>query len=152
MQCESPELLQLITGFTSLQSLALTNVMLCAPPPLQPAAQQRTDQTVWLSFLIDLRGKMPSLPVSLDYLKSWSNRLHMVAIPMTGLEWLRKEAIPPGCVIGFDRETRLIEDFESFLPLWYTEDSERGRQAMEERKDGRLVDEAMASRWRTFKT
>lgn len=75
IQCDSSELVTLITGFTSLQSLALKNIMLRTSRPLQPPPQLRTDQILWLTFLIDVRGKMPSLHLELDKLKSWSDRL-----------------------------------------------------------------------------
>ena len=53
-------------------------------------------------------------------------------------------------MIDSDREARLTQDFNDFIPLWEAEDSERGDQAKEARKDGKLVDLAMTSRWKTY--
>lgn len=147
IQSMSAELVQLITGFTGLRSLAMENIMLRhSTPQLHHPPQTQTDQLFWLAFLIELRRQMPDLNLQLGELKSWGEQLRMVILPKSALQWFQIEAVPAGGVVGFDRETRLTEDFESFLPLWYAEDSERGKQAKEERKDGRLVDAAM----RTF--
>lgn len=150
MQSDSTGLLPLITGFANLQTLTLKNIVLGAPPHFQPQPQRQADELFWLSFLIELRRQMPYLDLRFGELKSWGDRLRMVVLPESALQWLKREAIPEGCAVGFDRETRLTEDFESFLPLWYAEDGENGKLAKAARRDGRLVDEAMASRWKTF--
>jgi hypothetical protein len=70
------------------------------------------------------------------------------ALKHSATRWLLEEAIPIGCTVNYERETRLLEDFQSFQPLWAAEDSQRGELAKEHRKDGKLVDMAMGSRWR----
>jgi hypothetical protein len=74
-------------------------------------------------------------------------------LPASALNWLKKEAVPPGATVDFDREERLFEDFESFLFLWNAEDGEMGRLAAAERngpQGGKLVDLAFTSRWQIF--
>ena len=66
----------------------------------------------------------------------------------SGVRWLLKEAVPKGANLDFERESRLMEDFESFFFLWSNEDGDRGEAARDARKDGKLVDMAMSSRWR----
>ena len=107
----------------------------------------QTSSTAWLNFLIDLRRQMPNVTFDLHELRNgpayW--------LSTSGLRWLLEQAVPTGCKLDFERETRLVEDFESFLPLWSAEDSERGEAAKEARNDalgGQLVDAAMSSRWR----
>lgn len=150
MQSHAVDLLALVTGFTNLQSLTLKNLVLGAPPnPQHQPHRQAVDQLYWLAFFIELRRQMPTLKFRFGELKSWGEQLRMVILPKSALHWLTQEAVPEGSVIGFDRETRLTEDFESFLPLWYAEDGEPGKLA-KEKGHGKLVDDAMASRWKTF--
>jgi hypothetical protein len=149
----SQDIVQFIQHFTQLRRLALTNVNLRSRHLGRPIIQQplnvqhsaHESSTQWLSFLIELRRQIPLVMMELS-------RTPYIAdtetIRESALRWIIHEAIPVGSKMDYERETRLLEDFESFLPLWDAEDSERGRSAAEARKDGKLVDAAMASRWR----
>ena len=90
---------------------------------------------------------MKDVTFHLDKLKSW---VEPQEVPKSGIQWLSIEAVPTGVSVDFQRETRLAEDYESFLALWIAEDSERGSRAEGDRADGRLVDLAMTSRWKTY--
>ena len=140
-----PEFSRLIEGFKTLQSLSLNVVSL----DQQNRPMGTIDRSSLLTFLIGLRRLMPGLRLRLDNLR-WRGIPDRVS--QGGIRWLLEEAVPRGCTVGFDRETRLQEDFESFLPLWNAEDSLRGHQALEGRKDRALVDAAMCNRWRTFES
>ncbi|EMC94827.1 hypothetical protein BAUCODRAFT_36089 [Baudoinia panamericana UAMH 10762] len=106
---------------------------------------------VWLSFAISLRRAVATkaaLEFEDVYYQRMRNTQHKIS--NAALTWVMIEAVPVGAEIDFAREERLHEDFESFLPLWEAEDSERGTLAAAERKGGALVDAAMCSRWRQF--
>ena len=106
---------------------------------LSPAA-------TWLSFLIELRRRAPNVEYIIHEWELGSK----ASLSESRVRWLLKEAVPKGANVDFERETRLMEAFESFFFLWSSEDSDRGQAAREARKDGKLVDMAMSSRWRGF--
>ena len=152
MQCNCSETFKHIIGFGPLQQLALKNIMLTDVSrfdPTQPA--NRSHDLVWLNLLIEIRRQRPGLEIRLDNIKQRGDTNVAFILPTSALLWLLREAIPLGWSVDFDRETRLAEDFVSFWPLWDAEDSVRGAEAKEARKDGSLVDTAMTNRWRTFK-
>jgi len=124
----------------------------------QPATAPMVAELGWLRFLISLRRALPTTRFELADLHA-ERGVHRGSLPASALNWLLTEAVPPATerdiandmpVIDHQREVRLFEDFESFLPLWEAEDSVRGVQAAEQRKDGALVDAAMCSRWKLF--
>ena len=148
---EDPQaLVKLMNGFHQLQALSLSEVGLNMPLNI-PQQDPNSILAYWLSFLVELRRKMPKVMFDLEslYCALFPNKLAF--LPRSGAQWLLKEAVPQNHEVDFERETRLAEDFESFLPLWSAEDSERGNAAAEARKDGKLVDAAMSSRWRGLK-
>ncbi len=149
LESDSHNLPQFIKSFEHLRLLTLKNVMLVNGTQAPPQAALRRDvgPTLWLSVLIGIRRHMPSLEIHLHELR-WSR--DSTYLPRSAIHWLNLNAVPTGCSIDFERETRLKEDFETFLLLWNAEDSERGDQAREARKDGSLVDAAMVSRWKTY--
>ena len=136
-----------IGKFTNLQHLKLGQLNIISPRRLNRQAGQSHALT-WLLFFIDLRRKLPDVEFSIHELGVGSR----FSIPTSGARWLLEEAVPKGTNLDFERETRLTEDFESFILLWAAEDSDRGRAAREARKDGKLVDMAMSSRWRGLYT
>jgi len=111
-------LVELIKGFTRAQTLAMNNINLL---PNIHTARNFHDRTymIWPTFLIDLRRQMPSLAVDLHNMRSYLTR----TIGRSAITWLVEEAIPTGCTVDVERETRLLEDYESFQPLWLAEDS-----------------------------
>ena len=144
---DSPAFIDFVEKFTNLQHLALGQLVLNPPRMLIRQARQ-SHATMWLSFLIELRRKLPTVEFSVHELELGST----FSVSVSGVRWLLKEAVPKGAKLDFERETRLMEDFDSFLFLWATEDSELGQAAREARKDGKLVDLAMSSRWRGLYT
>ena len=145
LDIDPPHLIELVKGFSNLQDLYLHNMHLHL---LGPARRQ--PGSLWPPFLIELRRLMPGLTLLLRNLQLSMFEEPRQFCPASAVRWLLDEAIPIGCSIDFEREMRLVEDFESFLPLWAAEDSLRGEAAFEARKDGSLVDAAMTSRWQTF--
>ena len=143
LNAQPDELVKLITGFANLQHLRLNNIWLARA--WNGNLQNRQPSTaVWLSLLIDLRRQMPMVTFGLEGMRLGAADF----LSPSGLSWLLEQAVPAGCKLDFERETRLMEDFESFVPLWKAEDSVRGDAAREARRDGKLVDMAMSSRWR----
>lgn len=73
-------------------------------------------------------------------------------LPACAVAWIRDMAIPIGAVVDLERQDRLLEDFQSFLPMWIAEEEDdRGVMALKEwdRALGRnLCDAAMSTRWR----
>lgn len=152
---DSVDFLNFIPLFTNLQQLTLGDIHLWADrrvaglplqiPPAAPVQQTRlSPAAVWLSFLIELRRKVPNVEFNIHQWELGAK----TSLSESGVRWLIKEAVPKGAIVDFERETRLMEDFESFFFLWSTEDGDRGQAAREARKDGKLVDMAMSSRWR----
>lgn len=146
MQGESPAFVKLIQGFSHLNELSFNNVIIVAPPRQGAVVDDRTD-VLWLVLLVDLRRLQPGMSF---HLRNLSALRANPVLPDSAINWLLKEAVPVGSNVGMERETRLAEDFESFLPLWRAEDSRRGALAKDARLDGKLVDLAMSSRWQTF--
>ena len=147
MSVELQEFLPLIKGFTNIQDLTLQRLDTHSSPRPPVPHPRPQDHGNWLEFLIKLRRELPDVALHLESLHAWwpSN----YDLSTSACRWLQEEAVPVGCSIDFQRETRLAEDFESFLPLWQAEDSVRGSTAKNARRDGKLVDAAMNSRWRT---
>jgi len=140
-------LLDVAQGFTSLKHLAFHRIVVhtrwnafAGPPAAGPAI-------TWLNYAVEIRRALPTVNIVFSDIRIDSAQ---TCLPESALRWLMNEAIPIGCSIGIDRAQRLTDDFQSFLPLWDAEDSHRGLQAAEERKDGQLVDAAMCSRWQQF--
>ena len=142
---EPREFVKLIKEFTNLQTLSLKRIHLQQLFYRHLARQSQT--TCWLSFLIELRREVPAAIFAIQNVEIGAAE----ELSSSGVRWLLEEAVPPGRKLDFERETRLMEDFESFFPLWEAEDSVRGEGAREARKDGKLVDAAMSSRWRGLK-
>jgi hypothetical protein len=137
-----------IERFANLQQLTLGDIYLWSQRPIPvpgPGPQARLSPAAeWLSFLIELRRKVPHVEFNIH---EWELGTK-TSLSESGVRWLLKEAVPKGATVDFERESRLMEDFESFFFLWSAEDSDRGQAAREARKDGKLVDMAMSSRWR----
>lgn len=110
----------------------------------------------WLIFAIRVRRALPKTNILLDRLSRGLGR-ESVFLDQNPVNWLVNEAIPIGTTIDVVRENRLCTDFESFQLLWEVEAGERGEQAKKEwditsdkssATRAKLVDAAMASRWR----
>lgn len=143
VELEPGLLIRLLKGFKNLLYLTLNEISLVLP--FQPGQRRGAPSPpVWLTVLIDIRREMPSVILDVRKMKG-SNTENFGP---SASRWLVNEAVPVGHPVNYERETRLLEDFESFLPLWAAEDSERGVQASKAREDGWLVDAAMSSRWR----
>lgn len=139
------ELFNLIKDFTSLAALDISDVRLSMHGVGQHAARPEDPQ--WLLFLISVRLHRPMLRLHLGKLGQW-HEPHV--LPRSAARWLEEEAVPVGSKIDFERETRLTEDFGSFMSLWEVDDGDRGGRAREDEGVGKLVDDAFTSRWRTF--
>ncbi|KAI7162025.1 hypothetical protein D0869_03824 [Hortaea werneckii] len=169
VQFDVCSLLQTAANFPTVNSIALRNFMLCTlaesqrrlralhaqsqgPPSsssnynLQASSSPETNL---LLLLITLRRMHPQ--TNLFFSDLWSNTQPLRSeLTSSALHWLQTEAVPVGASLDFEREQRLVEDFETFLPLWEAEDGGRGTEAEEDRKKrgGELADAAMCSRWR----
>lgn len=142
-------LFELIEGFTSLTDLTIDGVKMS--PVLGAGyvhAQVRgLDDPMWLLFLISLRLHRPTLRFHLGNLCQWQSP---ETLPSSAVKWLMEEAVPVGADLCFERETRLTQDFGSFIPLWITDDSDRGEMAREDKGLAKLADDAFSSRGKTF--
>lgn len=148
---DSEKLIRTIPHFHALQRIGLKNICLfirgiAARLQLNVVASR---EVAWLRFLIALRRAMPCTLIEVGNAHCEANQARGL-LSQSAVDWLVIEAVPPGRPVDHQREQRLFEDFESFLPLWDAEDSVRGRLAAEERKSGQLVDAAMCSRWKQF--
>ncbi|KAI6898548.1 hypothetical protein KC318_g10084 [Hortaea werneckii] len=170
VQFDLCSLLQTAANFPTLNSIALRNVMLCTLAENQrrlralhaqsqglPSSSSSnynlqassSSETNLLLLLITLRRMHPQTNLSFSDLWSNTQPLRSKLTP-SALHWLHTEAVPVGASLDFEREQRLVEDFETFLPLWEAEDGGRGTEAKEDRmkRGGELADAAMCSRWR----
>ena len=145
---DSNAFVSFIAKFTNLRQLTLGDISLWTmrqlPGPGAGLPARLSPAAAWLSFLIELRRKVPHVEFNVH---EWELSAK-ASLSQSGVRWLLKEAVPQGATVDFERESRLMEDFESFFFLWSAEDSDRGKAAQEARKDGKLVDMAMSSRWR----
>ncbi|RMY76847.1 hypothetical protein D0863_01713 [Hortaea werneckii] len=170
VQFDVCSLLQTTANFPTLNSIALRNVMLCTLAENQrrlralhaqsqglPSSSSSnynlqassSSETNLLLLLIMLRRMHPQ--TNLTFSDLWSNTQPLRSkLTPSALHWLHTEAVPVGAILDFEREQRLVEDFETFLPLWEAEDGGRGTEAEEDRRKrgGELADAAMCSRWR----
>lgn len=140
-----------IVKFTGLEHLALSQITVHYSTQVPaPRPRGRTSPTAvnWLQLLIELRRKLPNVKFSVPRMKLAPEARSNISIPRSGVRWLLQEAVPKGCKVDFERETRLAEDFESFIYLWNMEDGEGGTRALEESRSGKLVDQALSSRWK----
>lgn len=171
VQTDVRSLLQTAANFPPVNSIALRNVMLCTLAVNQrrlhaiqaqsqglPSSSSNynlqassSPETNLLLLLITLRRMHPQTNLSFSDLWSDTQPLRSKLTP-SALHWLHTEAVPVGARLDFEREQRLVEDFETFLPLWEAEDNGRGIEAREDRmkRGGELADAAMCSRWRQF--
>ncbi|KAK5674515.1 hypothetical protein LTS10_012711 [Elasticomyces elasticus] len=146
-----------ITPFRSLKVLKFQHIQYTTqglPSRIYPADTQHLGEGVLLSFAIALRRALPTNTEIRFHDISCTTRgpQQRVEIPKSALEWIMREAVPPNQPeLDFQREERLLEDFESFQFLWGAEDGERGDGAGRHRKEVDLVDSAMCSRWKQFK-
>lgn len=143
-------------NFHQLQRLAFNNVSFSSqgmPSRIYPPTQGRPNlvlEAPWLYLMVELRRSLPPDTCITNANIRYRSFQLTSPVPESALRWILKEAIPPGAEVDHQRAERLFEDFESFLLLWAAEDSERGRIAREERKEGDLVDVAMCNRWKQF--
>lgn len=141
------ELVQFVKGFETLSTVRLRDCILNAPYQAPMAQTRAFEQHIWLNFAIEVRRAFPHAKIDLSNL--WrpvvGDRL-----PSSAVNWILTQAVPEGALIDVERELRLLEDFVSFLPLWWADDGHRGSQAMSNwtRQRGPLSDEAMSRRWR----
>lgn len=151
MTASTPDLAKLhdlAKALSPLQTIRLQNICI-STVNARNMGQDDVRGRSWLGFLTSLRRSIPTAVILLGNLNT-EHQFQRTALSASALRWLATEAIPIGVVIDAQREERLFEDFESFLPLWEAEDSARGEQAAEQRKSGVLVDAAMCSRWKQF--
>ncbi|KAI7215432.1 hypothetical protein KC333_g5479 [Hortaea werneckii] len=170
VQFDVSSLLQTAANFPTVTNIALRNVMLCTLAENQrrlralhaqtqglPSSSSNnynlqassSPETNLLLLLITLRRMHPQ--TNLTFSDLWSNTQPLRSkLTPSALHWLQTEAVPVGASLDFEREQRLVEDFETFLPLWEAEDGGRGIEAKEDRmkRGGELADAAMCSRWR----
>ena len=144
----SPDtLVAFVKGFPSLTHLTLAHIDLdLARAPPRHVGDRAPGE--WLHFLISLRRAMPVTEFEVRDIAGIGVEL----LGESAVRWMFECAVPVGSGVSFERETRVVEDFESFLPLWSAEDSIRGKHARIAREDGKLVDAAMGSRWRGLHT
>ncbi|KAI7086589.1 hypothetical protein KC356_g4890 [Hortaea werneckii] len=168
-QTDVCNLLHAAATFSSVESIVLRDVMLWTLAPNQrrlralhaqnqglPSSSgeyalhtSSSPETNLLLLLITLRRMHPR--TNLTFSNLWRNTEPLRSkLPSSALHWLQTEAVPVGASLDFEREQRLVEDFETFLPMWEAEDSGRGQEAKEDRRKrgGELADAAMCSRWR----
>ncbi|KAI6885455.1 hypothetical protein KC360_g3635 [Hortaea werneckii] len=168
-QTDVCNLLHAAATFPSVESIVLRDVMLWTLAPNQrrlralhaqnqglPGSSSEyalhtssSPETNLLLLLITLRRMHPRTNLTFSNLRRNTEPLRS-KLPSSALHWLQTEAVPVGASLDFEREQRLVEDFETFLPLWEAEDSGRGQEAKEDRRrrGGELADAAMCSRWR----
>ncbi|KAK4948974.1 hypothetical protein LTR10_012347 [Elasticomyces elasticus] len=145
-----------ITPFRNLKVLNFQHVQYNTqgvPSRIYPINNQHLGEGVLLSFAIALRRALPTNTKIRFHDISCTTRgpQQRVEIPKSALEWIMREAVPSNQPeLDFQREERLLEDFESFQFLWEAEDGERGNEAGRHRKEVDLVDSAMCSRWKQF--
>lgn len=144
---EPQELLQFIKGFETLNMIRFRDCVLHCPRTVQTAQARDFEQHVWLDFTMDIRRAFPLAKIELSNL--W-RPVVMERLPNSAVHWILTEAIPEGALIDVERQDRLLEDFVSFLPMWWAEDGQRGSLALKdwERQRGPLSDQAMSRRWR----
>ncbi|KAK5115388.1 hypothetical protein LTR85_009848 [Meristemomyces frigidus] len=148
---DAEKLVKAIPHFHAVQRIGLKNICLSTrsvAARLNPN-NVASREVAWLRFLIALRRVMPGAVIELGNPHCEVSQTRGL-LSQSAVSWLVVEAVPAGSIVDHQREERLFEDFESFLPLWEAEDSFRGSQAAEERKSGELVDAAMCSRWKQF--
>ncbi|KAI6823899.1 hypothetical protein KC340_g11321 [Hortaea werneckii] len=168
-QTDVCNLLHAAATFSSVESIVLRDVMLWTLAPNQrrlralhaqnqglPSSSSEyalhtssSPETNLLLLLITLRRMHPR--TNLTFSNLWRNTEPLRSkLSPSALHWLQTEAVPVGASLDFEREQRLVEDFETFLPMWEAEDSGRGQEAKEDRRKrgGELADAAMCSRWR----
>ncbi|KAI7280064.1 hypothetical protein KC345_g4983 [Hortaea werneckii] len=146
-QTDVCRLLHTAATFPSVENLALKNVMLCTLAEYRRrlyAVQTRSQglpssssssnyklhvssssETNLLLLAIKLRQMHPQTNLAFPDLRSNQDLLRS-KLPPSALHWLENEAVPIGSTLDFERVKRLIEDFETFLPLWKAEDGGRG--------------------------
>lgn len=122
-----------------------------APPMVAGLIQVNAPLTVWLSFVVQVRREMPNLQLDLHHLyesRATDRNTEPEAVPTCTTTWLMTAA-SAASLMDTDRLDRLTEDFQSFVPLWQAEESDRGTQAAADWSHMRatLCDEAMKSRW-----
>jgi len=126
---------QLVKGFTGATTLCLDNVGL---------AFDQGPVTEWLVFLIDIRCAMPDLAIGVRSLRG----CEAATLTRSAVNWIMNSAIPVGYSIGYELRLQLLVDFVDYLPFWKADDGEKGEQAREARKDGKLAEKALSSRFR----
>ena len=143
------ELYDFIQSFESLRDLTVSDIKI--EPNFRVGGANPLSRTpgdpMWLLFLISIRLRHPALRFHLGNLCQWHEPC---VLPASATRWLADEAVPVGAKVDFERETRLTEDFASFIPLWEVDDDDRGEMARKDENIGKLVDDAFSSRWRTF--
>lgn len=139
-----------IKSFPSLTDLTMSGLKLGPDMGTGFVRQQHrtSDDPLWLLFLISIRLQRRDLHLHLGNLLQW----HAPdTLPASAVRWLAEEAVPVGAKVDFERETRLTEDFGSFMvSLWTVDDGERGDVARQDPGLGRLVDDAFNTRGHTF--
>ncbi|KAK5175331.1 uncharacterized protein LTR77_000469 [Saxophila tyrrhenica] len=136
---EPYRLVGLLKGFVHAKSLYLNGIK------LNPDLNARESNLVaWPAFLINVRRQMPTLAIELRNVQDCEGK----ALTDSAIAWLLKGAVPVGCEISPLREGKLLEDFQDFLLLWTVDDGKRGAQARKEWDESKLVDMALANRWR----
>ncbi|KAK3112971.1 hypothetical protein LTR53_010205 [Teratosphaeriaceae sp. CCFEE 6253] len=149
-----------LSHFTALRSLLVKQPCYATagvPSRIYPHATSNNallGAPVLLTLALALRRALPgTTDLTLDNPTYALLRQPPAPLPPSAQTWLAAHATrsdaPP---IDFQREERLAEDFESFLPLWEAEDGARGAAAGEWRRalGGELADRAMGARGRVF--
>ncbi|KAK4506865.1 hypothetical protein PRZ48_000598 [Zasmidium cellare] len=144
---EWQELVQFVKGFETLTTIRFQDCILNAPYQAPMAQTRAFEQHIWLNFAIAIRRAFPHAKIELSNL--W-RPVVMDRLPVSAVKFILTQAVPDGALVDVEREDRLLEDFVSFLPMWWAEDGQRGSQAMNDwtRQRGPLSDEAMSRRWR----
>ena len=132
------QLISILKPFAELRTLKLYDVQLAGNVGM------RSEQRVrWLDFFILVRRSLPAATLELDGFAS----MHGRGLPSAARRFLLLEAVPTRALIDFQREQRLHEDFESFLPMW---DAEEAQPKVAINDFAALADAAMSSRWKGF--
>lgn len=159
-RCWLGPLLELLKAFPQISTLLLGDMAMIKSLHSWPGPQRRYDREVvkglplLLWTAVEIRRLLPHTIVKFHNMKIQDDvggvgvvKPESEAPPSGALRFVQHEALPPGAEVSDKRFESLSKDYVGFLPLWRAEQELLAESEAQTKRFGRLVDEAMASRF-----
>lgn len=146
IDADEAKLLSFLRAFAGVRHVRLHYMKLSSAHAPRPAnmSWECAQGVSLLQFAVSFRRAMPNSSLHLHDV----NHFHKAHVPAAAVRFISAAVCMVGSTVDDDRVQRLMQDFESFYSSWQSQEAEVIDKVVQNKEFGKLVDEAMSSRFR----